>query len=177
MSTIQWTADPAHSEITFKVRHMMISNVTGRFNQFEASATSDDDQFNNPKIRFSAAIDSIDTGNTDRDGHLKSPDFFDAAQHGSMSFESTGFSKKDDDEYELSGNLTMRGVTKPVKLNVEFAGIGQDPWGNTKAGFSINGKLNRKDWGLNWNAALETGGVLVSEDVKIHAEVQMVKAG
>ena len=174
MSTFHWVADPSHSEITFKVRHMMISNVTGRFSQFEASAETDDENFSNPRIRFSADIASIDTGSADRDTHLRSGDFFDGENNPKISFESTGFRKKNDDEYELTGNLTMRGVTKPVTLNVEFAGIGKDPWGNMKAGFTISGKVARKEWGLNWNAALEAGGVLVSEEVKLQAEVQMV---
>lgn len=174
MSAINWIADTAHSEIGFKIRHMMITNVSGRFNAFEVSATADE-RFGSPQIRFTAQADSIDTGSTDRDNHLKSPDFFDAAQFPQLVFESTAFTQKGDDEYELTGNLTMHGATHPVTLKVEFAGIGQDPWGNTKAGFSINGKLNRKDWGLGWNAALEAGGVLVGEEVKIHAEIQMIK--
>lgn len=175
MSTIKWAADPTHSEIVFKVKHMMITNVSGRFTSFEATAETEDENFSNPKISFSADVDSISTGSADRDGHLKSPDFFDAAQYPKLSFESTGFNKVDDEEYELTGDFTMHGVTKPVALKVEFPGIGKDPWGNIKAGFTITGKLNRKDWGLNWNAGLETGGVLVSEDVKLQAEVQMVK--
>ncbi len=175
--SIHWKSDPAHSEITFKVRHMMISNVTGRFNQFEATAETDDEQFHNPRVRFSAQIGSIDTGSPDRDTHLKGGDFFDADNHPTLEFESTGFTVDGPGEYEIQGNLTMHGETKPVTLQAEFAGIGKDPWGNMKAGFTLTGKLNRKDWGLTWNAALETGGVLVSEDVKIQAEMQMVQAG
>ncbi|MCU0416216.1 MAG: YceI family protein [Cytophagaceae bacterium] len=169
-----WTLDPTHSEVQFKVKHLMVSNVTGSFGDFSASAESNDDTFENAGVSFSAKIDSISTGNEQRDGHLKSGDFFDAEKFPTISFNSTSFDKKGDD-YILKGNLTIKDVTKPVELAVEFNGIGKDPWGNIKAGFSVNGKINRNDFGLTWNAALETGGVLVSEEVKLLAEIQLVK--
>ena len=153
----------------------MFTNVSGKFDTFEATATSDDDNFENAKITFSADAVSINTGNTDRDNHLKSGDFFDAEQFPKLEFKSTSFHKKGDDNYEMKGDLTLHGVTKNISLDVEYGGLGKDPWGNMKAGFSISGKFNRKDFGLNWNAALEAGGVLVSEDVRLNAEVQMVK--
>lgn len=175
MATTKWSLDPTHSEIGFKVKHLMFTNVSGQFKKFTASAETEGDDFSTAAIQFSAEVDSIDTNNEQRDTHLKSADFFDAASNPQLSFTSTSFSSKGSDEYTLNGNLTMHRVTHPVTLAVEFGGIVKDPWGNTKAGFSITGKLNRKDFGLNWNAVLETGGVMVSEEVKIHAEIQLVK--
>nr|WP_319401416.1 YceI family protein [uncultured Carboxylicivirga sp.] len=168
-----WVLDPTHSEVTFKVKHMMISNVKGEFK--EVSAKIDGEDFETSKITATLNAGSIFTNNDDRDNHLKSADFFDAEKYATLSFEGTAFDKVDDDEYKLTGLLTIKDVIKEVTFDVEFGGIGKDPWGNEKAGFSLSGKINRKDWGLNWNAALEAGGVLVSEDVKIQAEVQFVK--
>lgn len=175
MATTKWSIDPTHSEIGFKVKHMMFTNVSGKFDAFEASAETDGDNFEGATISFAAQADSINTGNSDRDNHLKSGDFFDAAQYPKLEFSSTSFKKVDDENYELHGNLSLHGETKPVSLHVEYGGIGKDPWGNTKAGFTLSGKFNRKDFGLTWNAALEAGGVLVSEEVRIHADVQLVK--
>ena len=175
MTTTKWAIDPTHSEIGFKVKHMMFTNVSGKFDAFEASAETEGDIFEAAKINFSAQTDSVNTGNTDRDNHLKSGDFFDAAQYPKLEFASTSFKKIDDETYELLGDLSLHGVTKAVKLNVEYGGIGKDPWGNTKAGFTISGKFNRKDFGLTWNAALEAGGVLVSDEVRIHGDIQLVK--
>ena len=175
ITTTKWNLDAAHSEIGFKVKHMMITNVSGAFGKFEVSAETKGDDFETAKIAFEAAVDTISTGNTDRDGHLKSADFFDATKYPVLRFVSTRFEKKDDQEYLLHGNLTIKDVTKPVTLAVEFGGIGTDPWGNVKAGFSISGKIKRTDFNLNWNAALEAGGVLVSEDVKLVAEIQLVR--
>lgn len=175
MATTQWTIDPAHSEITFRVKHMMVSNVSGNFETFEGTFETEGDDFKNAKISFTADIDSIDTRNADRDAHLKSADFFNAEQFPKMTFEATDSSKVGEDAFTLSGNLTIRDVTQPVTLKGEFGGIGQDPWGNTKAGLTLNGKFNRSDFGLTWNAALETGGVLVSDEVRVHAEVQLLK--
>ncbi|MES2849013.1 MAG: YceI family protein [Bacteroidota bacterium] len=175
MATTKWALDPTHSEIGFKVKHLMFTNVSGHFKTFTASAETEDDTFNNATIEFSADVDSVSTNNEQRDAHLKGADFFDAATFPKMSFKATKFAPNGDGEYELAGDLTMHGVTHPVKLNAEFGGIVKDPWGNVKAGFSLNGKLHRKDFGLNWNAVLETGGVMVSEEVKIHAEIQLVK--
>lgn len=175
MATTKWSLDPTHSEIGFKVKHLMFTNVSGHFTSFTASAETEGDNFVNAKIYFSADTNSISTNNEQRDAHLKGTDFFDAATFPKMSFTATKFADKGDGEYELTGDLTMHGITQQVKLNTEFGGIVKDPWGNTKAGFSLNGKINRKDFGLNWNSVLETGGVMVSEEVKIHAEIQLVK--
>lgn len=175
METTKWGLDPMHSEINFKVKHMMIANVTGGFTKFTVDATSEGNDFSKGKINFTADVNSITTHNEQRDGHLKSPDFFDAEKFPTVKFESASMVKKSDDEFTLNGNLTIKDVTKPVSLNVNFGGIGKDPYGNTKAGFSIEGKINRKDFGLTWNAALETGGVMVGEELKIQSEIQLAK--
>jgi polyisoprenoid-binding protein YceI len=171
----KWVIDKAHSEIEFKVKHMMITTVTGHFNDFDAVAEADNDDFENTRITFDAAADSIDTNSEQRDTHLKSADFFDAEHYPRIKFESTEFRRIDNSHYKLTGNLTMRDITKPVSLDVEFAGIGKDPWGNVKAGFTVTGKINRKDWNLNWNAVLESGGMLVSDEVRVSSEVQFTK--
>ena len=166
----KWNLDTTHSEITFKVRHMMISNVKGAFNTFTAEVEAEDDTFKNAKVSATIQTDSIDTNNADRETHLKSADFFNVEQNPTITFESASLAD------DVTGHLTINGVTKPVQLEVEFGGINQDPWGNTKAGFTFEGKIKRSDFGLNWNAALETGGVLVSDEVKISGELQFVKA-
>lgn len=173
MKTTKWAIDPTHSEITFKVKHLMISNVKGEFRTFQANIDGED--FTNSIISANIDASSISTNNNDRDTHLKSPDFFEVEKYPEITFVSTSFKKIDENEYELVGNLTMKGTTKEIKLNTEFGGFMKDPYGNEKAGFSINGKLNRKDFGLNWNAALEAGGVMVGNEIKINAEVQFVK--
>lgn len=175
MSKTKWTLDPAHSEVSFKVKHMMITNVTGLLTDYNVEAVSDSDDFINADVTFTGKLSSINTGNEQRDAHLRSGDFFDVETNKEVTFKSTKIEKNGSD-LKLHGNLTIKGVTKPIVLDVEFGGINKDPWGNTKAGFTVTGKLNRKDFGLNWNAALETGGVLVSDDVKIGAEIQLVKA-
>jgi polyisoprenoid-binding protein YceI len=169
----KWVLDPTHSELTFKVRHMMITNVKGEFKNFSVDVDGGDIFKSAVNVTIDAS--SINTNNTDRDNHLKSDDFFDVANHKELAFKSISFKQKSEDEFELNGLLTIKGISKEVKLNLEFGGINKDPWGNEKAGFSIEGKINRKDWGLNWNAALETGGVLVSDEVKISGEIQFVK--
>ncbi|MEL7531754.1 MAG: YceI family protein [Bacteroidota bacterium] len=174
MSQQNWKIDPTHSEIQFKVRHMMISTVTGSFGTFDATLDSDAD-FNNASIRFEADIDSISTGVADRDGHLKSADFFDAANYPKLSFQSTRFEKVSDGEFVLEGDLTIRDVTKNVKLSVEYGGTLVDPYGQTKAGFELAGKINRKDFGLTWSAITEAGSIVVSDDVKLQLNVQLVK--
>ncbi|WP_316790711.1 YceI family protein [Pedobacter frigoris] len=174
MATTKWALDPTHSELQFKVKHLMITTVTGSLTAFNASLESEADDFENAKVSFEAETESIDTGNKDRDNHLKSGDFFDAEKYPAIKFTSTSLTQ-DGDDYILKGDLTIKDVTKPVKLNVEFGGIATDPWGNTKAGFTLAGKINRTDFGLTWNAALETGGVMVSEEVKIVGELQFVK--
>lgn len=175
MATTKWAIDPTHSEIGFKVKHMMFTNVSGKFESYDATITTEDNDFTQSAIHFSADVASINTNNTDRDNHLKSADFFDADNHPKLTFVSSSFTKIDDENYELTGDLSLRGVTKTVKLATELSGIMKDPWGNTKIGLNISGKINRKDWGLNWNSALEAGGVLVGEDVKLNIELQLLQ--
>ncbi|SEP76746.1 YceI family protein [Flavobacterium urocaniciphilum] len=175
MATTKWVIDPTHSEIGFKVKHMMFTNVSGNFGTYDATISTEEDDFTKSSVEFSASIDSINTKNSDRDNHLKSADFFDAENHPKLTFVASSFSKLDDSNYELVGDLTLRGVTKTVRLATEFSGLMKDPWGNTKVGLNIEGKINRKEWGLNWNSALETGGVLVGEEVKLIIELQLVK--
>ena len=171
----KWNLDPTHSEIGFKVKHMMITNVSGSFGKFDVQVETEGNDFSTATIDFTAELDSISTGNSDRDNHLKSGDFFDTAKYPSLRFVSTKLVKKDEGNFVLHGDLVIRDVKKAVKLDVEYGGIGKDPWGNEKAGFTLTGKINRTDFNLNWNAALETGGVLVSEEVKLYAEIQLIK--
>ncbi|MBT34279.1 MAG: hypothetical protein CMO01_31830 [Thalassobius sp.] len=171
-----WTSDPAHSSIEFNVTHMMISEVTGKFDGFEAVLKSDKADFSDAKIEFTAQTSTINTGIDKRDEHLKSADFFDVEKYPTISFKSTSFKKKGGNKYELKGDLTMHGVTKPVTLEAKFNGTIKDPYGNTKSGFKVTGELNRTDFGLNWNSALETGGVVVSEEVEIDANIQVIKS-
>ncbi len=169
----KWVLDPTHSEILFKVKHLMITNVKGEFRKFSASIAGED--FQNSPIEVSIDASSIFTNEENRDGHLKSADFFDVENHKELTFKSTSVNKIDNENYKLIGILTIKGISKEISLDLEFGGINKDPWGNQKAGFSVNGKINRKDWELNWNAPLETGGFLVSEEVALMAEVQFVK--
>jgi polyisoprenoid-binding protein YceI len=175
MSTT-WNLDGMHSEIGFKVKHMMITNVSGNFGTFNASAETEGDDFSSAKFVFSAEIDSINTGVSDRDGHLKSDDFFNASAYPQMIFKSTGVIKKGDENYVITGDLTIRDVTKNVSLNAEFGGITVDPYGQTKAGFSIEGKIKRSEYGLKWSAVTEAGSIVVSDDVKLNAELQFIKS-
>jgi len=176
MATTNWAIDPMHSEVHFKVKHLMITTVTGSFNIFNASVQAEDNDFTKAKVSFTADIDSISTGNKDRDNHLKSADFFDAANHPQIKFVTTKFENVDSDgSYEVYGDLTIRGTTKNVKLDVEFGGVVEDAYGNTKAGFTINGKIKRKEFGLHWDAVTEAGGVVVSDEVRIAAELQLIK--
>ena len=174
MATTKWTIDPTHSEVGFKVKHMMFTNVSGQFDTYDATITTEDFDFLTSKIEFSANIDSINTGNSDRDNHLKSADFFDAEKNPKLTFVSSSLVKKGDD-HELTGELTINGITKTVKLDTEVSGLLKDPWGNTKVGLNATGKINRTDFGLTWNSALETGGVLVSEEVKLNIELQFLQ--
>ncbi|MDJ1504818.1 YceI family protein [Xanthocytophaga agilis] len=170
-----WAIDPLHSEIQFRVKHLVISNVTGSFQKFEGKVEADKEDFSDASIAFSADIDSIFTGNEQRDGHLKSGDFFDAAQHPKLSFQSTSFKKVSGDEFTLEGDLSIKGVTKPVKLEVEFGGTTKDLYGNTKAGFEIKGKISRKAFGLTWDAVTEAGGAVVSDEIRLILNVQVAK--
>jgi polyisoprenoid-binding protein YceI len=171
----KWNVDASHSEIGFKVKHMMITSVSGSFGNFDIKAETNDNDFSSAQVSFMADVTTISTANPDRDAHLKSADFFETQKYPQLKFASTKMDKEDDEHYLLHGNLTIKEVTKPVKFHVEFGGIGKDPFGNEKAGFTLNGKINRTDFNLNWNAALETGGVLVSEEVRLFAEIQLVK--
>ncbi len=173
MSTTKWIIDPTHSEVSFKVKHLVISTVTGYFRKFEGAAESASDDFNGASVSFTADIDSIDTNQADRDGHLKSADFFDVANHPKLSFE--GKIANNGGEYSLVGHLNLRGVNKEVELEVNFGGIVADPYGQTKAGFEIEGKINRKDFGLTWSAITEAGSVVVSDQVRLILSVQLVK--
>ena len=168
MSTTKWALDPNHSEVQFKVKHLMIANVTGFFKKFDASVETSGEDFATAKINFSADIDSINTNNEQRDGHLKTGDFFEAEKYPQIKFESTKLEKVDAENYKLHGNFTMKGVSKPEILDVEFGGIvAKDPWGNTRAGFTINGKINRQDYGV--------GSVGVSDEVKLYSNMELVK--
>jgi polyisoprenoid-binding protein YceI len=175
MSTTTWALDPAHSEIQFKVKHMMISTVSGEFVRFDASIETEGDDFTQAQIKFNADVNSVSTKNEQRDGHLKSEDFFDAANHPELTFESTSLNQAGDGQYTLSGNLTIKGVTQPVTLDVEHTGVIKDPYGNNRAGFEVMGKINRKDFGLTWHQLTETGGLIVSDEVRIFANVEFVK--
>ena len=165
-----WSIDNAHSEIAFKVKHMMISTVTGHFEDFEATAKTNGDNFNNAVIEFSAKTASINTKNKDRDAHLKSDDFFNSEKFPEMKFVSKSF-----DGEHLIGDLTIRDVTKEISLNADFNGIAVDPYGQTKAGFEITGELNRKDFNLTWSAITEAGSIVVSDKVKLVVDVQFIK--
>lgn len=170
----KWVIDPAHTEIQFKVKHLVISTVTGQFDKFEGSISASEN-FDSLEAEFQADVNSINTSQPDRDAHLKSPDFFDAEKYPKLTFKSTRFRKKEDNQFILTGDLTIRGTTRSVDLDVEYGGTIKDPWGNWKAGFSINGKINRKDFGLQWNAVTETGGLVVADEVKLYLNVEVAK--
>ena len=165
-----WTVDASHSEIGFVARHLMVTKFRGLFKVFVGTVKFGDD-FTDSPVTAVAKIDSVDTGSADRDAHLKSGDFFDAEANPTMSFTSTEVTPD-----SLTGDLTIKGVTKPVTFDLDFTGLATDPWGNEKAGFEASAEINRKDWGLEWNVALEGGGVLVSEKVKLNLDIQLTKA-
>ena len=173
--TTTWNLDAAHSEILFSVKHLMISNVKGSFTDATATIKSNGNDFSNASVSATIDTASINTKNTDRDNHLRNADFFDADNFAHIQFKGNDFKAIDEENFELTGDLTIKEVTKPITLKVELGGVNTDPWGNVKAGFSFAGKINRKDFGLTWNAALETGGVLVGDDVNITLDVQFVK--
>ena len=172
---ITWKMYPAHSEIQFKVKHLMITTVTGYFRQFDLEVETETDDFTTAKgIEFTARIDSIDTNNAQRDTHLKSADFFDAEGHGELKFVGKKY-EANGDEAKLTGDLTIRGTTKPITINVEYGGTVVDPYGQTKAGFTVSGKISRKEFGLVWNAVTEAGKIVAGDEVKIHGEIQLIK--
>ena len=176
MATItKWAIDPMHSEVQFKVKHLVISTVTGSFKSFEGTAESDEDGFEDANIAFAINVDSIDTNQGQRDGHLKSADFFDAEKYPQITFKSTSFKHKGGDNFELTGDLTIKDVTKPVTLATEFGGSADDFYGNTKAGFEITGKISRKEFGLTWDGVTEAGSIVVGDDIKLIINVQFAK--
>ena len=170
----KWALDPAHSEVNFKVKHLVISSVTGTFKSFEGGFETDHEDFSNADIDFSLDVNSIDTNQEQRDVHLKSADFFDQEKYPKISFKSTSFTKSGED-YELTGNLNVKDVTKPIKLKVEFGGTATDFYGNEKAGFEITGKISRKEYGLTWDAVTEAGAIVVGDDIKLNINAQFAK--
>lgn len=175
MSKTKWVLDPAHSEIQFKVKHLMITTVTGYFKKFNLEVETPGDDFTNAsKIEFTADVDSIDTNNEQRDNHLRSADFFNVEEFKEIKFSGIKYTGTKE-EGKLQGALTLRGVTGNVVANVEFGGITVDPYGQTKAGFTVSGKLNRKEFGLGWGAITEAGSVVVSDEVKFAGEFQLIK--
>lgn len=174
MATTKWVLDPMHSEVQFKVKHLVISTVSGFFKGFEGELTTDNDDFQNAKVNVSLDVNSIDTNQANRDEHLKGAEFFDSEKYPKISFNSTSLTKSGDD-YKLTGDLTIKGITKPVTLDVEFGGSATDFYGNTKAGFDVTGKINRKEFGLTWDGVTEAGAIVVGEDIKLHASVQFAK--
>ena len=172
-----WNVDPSHSTVGFTARHLMVTKVRGRFTCFSGALAIAEEPLAS-SVTATVEMASVSTGDDGRDGHLKSADFFAVEQFPTMSFTSTSLERDgdDDDEFLLHGDLTIKGVTKPVTFELEFEGVATDPWGNTKAGFTAEAEINRKEWGLEWNVALEAGGVLVSEKIKLQLDIQAVKA-
>jgi polyisoprenoid-binding protein YceI len=172
-----WKLDPTHSEVQFKVKHLMITTVTGYFKTIDLVVETEGDDFSKAtKIEFTADINSIDTNNQQRDTHLKSADFFNAEEYGDLRFVGKKYENTADGA-RLSGDLTIRGITRPVTVNADFAGIVVDPYGQTKAGFTVTGKISRKEFGLTWSAVTEAGQVVVSDDIRLQSEIQLVKQG
>jgi polyisoprenoid-binding protein YceI len=174
MSITKWTLDPTHSELGFKIKHLMISNVSGYFNSFKVEGETKGEDFSTAKIHLKADMNSIHTNNEQRDAHLKNADFFEADKHPEMEFESTQIEKVDGENFRLSGNLTLKKITHPVQLNVEYSGTTKDPWGGERAGFTVTGKIKRSDWGIKFGL-LEAGGAMLADEVKIQSEIQLVK--
>ena len=175
LTKVKWRIDRSHSEVAFKVKHLMITTVKGVFREFDASIYTSGDDFMTAEVDSWMNPASIDTHDEKRDAHLKSADFFDVENYKQITFMGNTYEKVGKDRYELYGELTIKGITKQIKLDVEFGGVMKDPWGNEKAGFSLSGKINRKDWGLNWNATLEAGGVLVSDEITISCDIQLIR--
>lgn len=175
MAKTTWVVDPLHSEVQFKIKHLVISTVTGSFNKFDGAAITDGEDFENADINFTIDVDSIYTSQAQRDEHLRNSDFFEAQTYPEIKFHSTSFKKNGNGNYKLSGNLTMKNVTKPIELNVEFGGSAKDHYGNYKSGFEVTGKINRKEFGLTYSPLTETGGLALGEDVKLLANIQMVR--
>lgn len=170
-----WTFDKSHSKVQFAVTHLVISETVGQFAEWDGTVTATKEDFTDAQINFTIKVASINTDNTDRDNHLRSADFFDVEKFPEMTFKSRSLKKVDGRKYKLVGDLTMHGMTRPIELEVTFNGMAKSPWGQTVAGFKLTGSLNRTDYGLKWNKTLETGGLLVSEEVNISAAVELVK--
>ena len=175
MAKTKWILDPTHSELGFKIKHLMITSISGSVKNFEAEVEMDETDFSSAQINLTAGMASISTNNEQRDVHLRTSDFFEVEKYPELKFRSTKVEKIDSDTFSLYGELILKGVTKPVKLNVEFNGVTKDPWGNERAGFVVTGKISRSEWGVNFNSVLETGGVALSDEVRIHSEIQLVK--
>ncbi|MCE6992495.1 YceI family protein [Dyadobacter sp. CY323] len=175
MSKIVWNIDPLHSEVQFKVKHLVISTVTGSFKSFSGSAITESDEFTNAEIELTIDVDSVDTGQPGRDEHLRNGDFFETETYPQFQFKSTSFTKIKGDLYKLTGNLTIKGITKEVELEAEYGGTERDPWGNTKVGFEVTGTIDRKDFNVTFNSLTETGGLALGENIKILANVQLAK--
>ncbi|MCF0057475.1 YceI family protein [Dyadobacter sp. CY356] len=175
MAVTKWIVDPVHSDVQFKIKHLVISTITGSFKNFEGGATSDQNDFENAEIHFSLDVDSIDTNQNMRDEHLKSADFFDAEQFPHITFQSNYFHKVKGDHYKLSGLLTLKGITKPIELDAEYGGTERDANGNIRLGFEVEGRISRQEFGLNYMQLTETGGLLIGEDVKLIANIQLMK--
>ena len=173
MSTTKWIIDPTHSEVAFKVKHLVISTVTGYFRKFEGHAESTAEDFSDASVAFSLDVNSIDTNQSDRDQHLKSADFFDTASFPSIAF--AGKIVNHGGEYQLQGDLTLKGITQQVTLEVTYGGTVADPYGQTKAGMTISGSIKRSDFGLTWSAVTEAGHVVVGDEIKLAAELQLIK--
>jgi len=176
MTKSAWTVDVAHSAIEFSVRHMMIAKVKGLFHEFEAKIEADPNDLTTAGISFAIDLNSVDTRNNDRDAHLRSADFFEIEKFPTMDFQSTSITKTGDDEYNVTGNVTLHGVTNSETFKVVFEGSGKDPWGNEKVGFSVKGSLKRSNYGLTYNAVLETGGVLIGDDVAVSLDIEASRA-
>ena len=175
IATTQWALDPTHSDLGFKIKHLMITNVSGTFKNFQVEMETDGEDLKTAKIIASADMSSINTNNEQRDTHLRTADFFETDKYPQLLFRSTALNRMDDENFQLLGDLTLKGITKPVKLNVEYSGTTKDPWGGERAGFVVTGKISRSEFGVTFNTVLETGGVALSDEVKIHSEIQLVK--
>ena len=175
MAKTKWSLDLKHSELGFKIKHLMITSVSGFFKNFEIQAETDNEDFSTAAIHLKADMKSISTNNDQRDAHLLNSDFFSVDEHPEMVFESDRVEKLDGEHFNVHGNLTLKSETHPVVLNVEYSGITKDPWGGVRAGFTVTGKIKRSQWGVNFNGVLETGGAVLGEEVKINSEIQLVK--
>lgn len=174
MANTKWILDPTHSELGFKIKHLMISNVSGFFKSFQVEGETKGEDFSMATIRLKADMDSIHTNNEQRDAHLKNSDFFETEKHPQMVFESARIERIDEGNFRLYGNLSLKNISRPVQLNVEYNGTTKDPWGGERAGFTVTGKIKRSDWGINFGL-LEAGGAMLGDEVKIHSEIQLVK--